>query len=197
MTQKRRTRGAGLRRSRRFRRPGALCLLKTMQGMAAFNALDADDARRELMTCCASRVFAERVAAGRPYRDREALAEAAQTVIRDLAWADVLEALDAHPRIGERPEGEAREAAWSRQEQSGVAAAGADVRAALAEGNAAYEKRFGHVYLICATGLDAEEMLRRLRARLGNDEETERRVVRDELAKITRIRLAKLLGGEG
>jgi 2-oxo-4-hydroxy-4-carboxy-5-ureidoimidazoline decarboxylase len=88
-----------------------------------------------------------------------------------------------------------RESGWSRQEQSGVGAAGREVLEELAEGNRAYEERFGHVYLVCATGLSAEEMLARLRGRLGNDEETERDVVRAELAKITRLRLAKLLGG--
>lgn len=76
-----------------------------------------------------------------------------------------------------------------------MGAAGREVLEELAEGNHAYEERFGHVYLVCATGLSAEEMLARLRGRLGNDEETERDVVRAELAKITRLRLTKLLGG--
>ncbi|NUP00085.1 MAG: OHCU decarboxylase, partial [Nonomuraea sp.] len=80
------------------------------------------------------------------------------------------------------------------QEQSGVPD---DLRAALAAGNRAYEQRFGHVYLVCATGLSGSELLARLRTRLGNDEETERDVVRDELAKITRLRLGKLVEEEG
>ncbi|NUS08957.1 MAG: 2-oxo-4-hydroxy-4-carboxy-5-ureidoimidazoline decarboxylase, partial [Nonomuraea sp.] len=122
------------------------------------------------------------------------LADAAEAAVRALEWPDVLEALSAHPRIGERAAGEGRESRWSRQEQSGVPD---DLRAALAAGNRAYEQRFGHVYLVCATGLSGSELLARLRARLGNDEETERGVVRDELAKITRLRLGKLMEEEG
>lgn len=100
------------------------------------------------------------------------------------------------PDGGEATAAEGREASWSRQEQSGVDAAGQAVLDGLAEGNRAYEERFGHVYLVCATGMTAEEMLDRLRERLRNDESTERGVVRTELARITRLRLAKLLGEE-
>ncbi|MER7619020.1 2-oxo-4-hydroxy-4-carboxy-5-ureidoimidazoline decarboxylase, partial [Nonomuraea wenchangensis] len=140
------------------------------------------------------------VAAGRPYGDLAGLLAAAEAAAGALAWPDVLEALAAHPRIGERPAGAGREAAWSRQEQSGVGGDDdgdddGDLRAALAEGNRAYEARFGHVYLVCATGLGGAELLARLRERLGNDEEREHAAVRDELAKITRLRLVKLMGG--
>lgn len=164
----------------------------TPGGLAAFNACDREDAEKELLACCASRAFAGAVAAGRPYPDPDRLADAAGRAVQELSWAEVLEALGAHPRIGERPDGASREAAWSRREQAGVEDG---LRAALAEGNRAYEDRFGHVYLICATGLTGAEMLRRLRERLGHDDETERRTVREELAKITRLRLAKLLEG--
>ncbi|MEU8249377.1 2-oxo-4-hydroxy-4-carboxy-5-ureidoimidazoline decarboxylase [Nonomuraea sp. NPDC048916] len=163
----------------------------TLTGLAALNAREPAGAEEELLTCCASRAFARTVAAGRPYRDPDGLLAAAGTAVHDLAWPDVLEALAAHPRIGERPAGAGRESAWSRQEQSGVEDG---LREALAEGNRAYEDRFGHVYLICATGLTGGQMLDRLRERLGHDEETERRTVRDELAAITALRLAKLLG---
>ncbi|WP_030910075.1 2-oxo-4-hydroxy-4-carboxy-5-ureidoimidazoline decarboxylase [Streptosporangium amethystogenes] len=166
-------------------------------GLAAFNALGTEEAEAELLACCACRDFAARVAASRPYRDLGRLAEVAEATVRSLDWSGVHEALAAHPRIDEPPrEGgrSGREAAWSRREQSGVEAAGREVRDRLAEGNRAYERRFGHVYLICATGLSAEEMLARLTERLGNDEDTERDVVRAELAKITRLRLGKLLG---
>lgn len=166
----------------------------TSGGLAAFNARDAERAEKELLACCASRAFARRVAAARPYADAEALAGTAARAVLELDWEDVLEALSAHPRIGERPAGDTREAAWSRREQAGVED---ELRAALAEGNRAYEDRFGHVYLICATGLTGAEMLARLRERLGHDDETERRTVREELAKITRLRIGKLLEGEG
>ncbi|TXK41961.1 2-oxo-4-hydroxy-4-carboxy-5-ureidoimidazoline decarboxylase [Nonomuraea sp. C10] len=164
----------------------------TPAGLAAFNALDREGAEKELLACCASRAFAREVAAGRPYPDQDRLADAAGRAVLALGWPDVLEALGAHPRIGERPAGDSREAAWSRREQAGVEDG---LRAALAEGNRAYEDRFGHVYLVCATGLTGAEMLRLLRERLGHDEETERRVVREELAKITRLRAGKLAEG--
>ena len=96
------------------------------------------------------------MAARRPFQDAAALADAAGAAVRELTWPQVLEALAAHPRIGERARGPAKESAWSRQEQSGVEE---ELRAALAEGNQAYERRFGHVYLICATGLTGGEML--------------------------------------
>jgi 2-oxo-4-hydroxy-4-carboxy-5-ureidoimidazoline decarboxylase len=86
--------------------------------------------------------------------------------------------------------------AWSQQEQSGVTRANAGVRAELAAANAAYEERFGHVYLVAATGKDAEELLAIARSRLTNDRVTERGVVLAELAKINRLRLAKLLHEE-
>jgi 2-oxo-4-hydroxy-4-carboxy-5-ureidoimidazoline decarboxylase len=102
-----------------------------------------------------------------------------------LDWADVLEAIAGHPRIG------ARAAGQSAAEQSGVADSS---RAALADGNREYEERFGHVYLICATGLSGEEMLAALRERLGNDPRTERKVATTELRKITVLRARKALG---
>lgn len=165
----------------------------TLSALDAFNSRPPDEARKELMACCASRAFAGGVAERRPYRDLDELLAAAEAAVKGLEWGDVLEALAAHPRIGERAGGGSREASWSRQEQSGVED---EVREALAEGNRAYEARFGHVYLVCATGLSGARLLARLRERLGNDEEGERAVVRDELAKITRLRLVKLLGGE-
>jgi 2-oxo-4-hydroxy-4-carboxy-5-ureidoimidazoline decarboxylase len=156
-----------------------------------FNARPPAEAEADLLACCASRAFAGKVAALRPYADPERLLDAAGAAVLELAWDDVLEALSAHPRIGERPGGGGREASWSRQEQSGVEDG---LRTVLAEGNRAYEERFGHVYLVCATGLTGAEMLARLRERLGNDEERERAVVRAELAAITRLRLRRLVG---
>ncbi|MBB6344091.1 2-oxo-4-hydroxy-4-carboxy-5-ureidoimidazoline decarboxylase [Nonomuraea muscovyensis] len=175
----------------------------TRAGLDRFNALAPEDAERDLLACCASRAFAAAVTAGRPYPGPGALADAAEAAVRALGWPDVLEALEAHPRIGARPGGAGREAAWSRQEQAGLGAgaagSGADggedgLRQALADGNRAYEDRFGHVHLVCATGLTGTEMLAGLRERLGNDDDTERGVVRDHLARITRLRIAKLLG---
>jgi 2-oxo-4-hydroxy-4-carboxy-5-ureidoimidazoline decarboxylase len=98
---------------------------------------------------------------------------------------------------GATREPDRRDGVWSRQEQAGVAGASADTLAALAAGNRAYEERFGQVFLICATGLSAAAMLAALRTRLGNDADTEAKIVREELRKITGLRLRKLLGGEG
>ncbi|RZS36352.1 2-oxo-4-hydroxy-4-carboxy-5-ureidoimidazoline decarboxylase [Herbihabitans rhizosphaerae] len=162
-------------------------------GLTWLNGLAADDADAELRTCCASRAWAGKVAAGRPYADRSALADAADGALDDLGWADVTEALAAHPRIGERAGGADRESAWSRGEQSAASHAAESTVDALTEGNRQYEERFGHVFLICATGRGAEEILVELRSRLGNDPDTERRVVHDELRKITHLRLGKLL----
>jgi 2-oxo-4-hydroxy-4-carboxy-5-ureidoimidazoline decarboxylase len=100
-------------------------------------------------------------------------------------------------RGGKARDGDTRDGEWSRQEQAGMAGASADTIAALAAGNMAYEERFGQVFLICATGLSAAEMLTALRTRLGNDPDTEAKIVREELRKITGLRLRKLLGGDG
>ena len=100
-------------------------------------------------------------------------------------------AAGGRPGPGPGPAGGDREAAWSRQEQSGTRDAPPDVQAGLRAGNAAYEERFGHVFLICATGMSAASMLAALQGRLGHDPAREREVVRDELTKIVRLRLAK------
>jgi 2-oxo-4-hydroxy-4-carboxy-5-ureidoimidazoline decarboxylase len=168
-----------------------------MSDLAAFNALDESESRALLLACCASPAFAAKVTAGRPYPGVAELVAAAGAAVGELRWAEVREALAAHPRIGERPAGLSREASWSRGEQAGTADAAEDVRRRLAAGNVAYEERFGHVYLVCATGLTAGELLARLERRLGDDEETERRAVREELMKITRLRVAKLIEETG
>ncbi|HKA68645.1 MAG TPA: 2-oxo-4-hydroxy-4-carboxy-5-ureidoimidazoline decarboxylase [Actinomycetes bacterium] len=164
-------------------------------GLDRWNALPADEAERELAACCASTAWVRAVVSGRPYRDLGAVLDASAAAFAELADADVDEALAAHPRIGERAAGSSREAAWSRQEQSGAADADAPTTAALAAGNRAYEQRFDRVFLICATGLSAAQMLAALEARLGNDDATERAVVRTELAKIAALRLERMLAG--
>jgi len=156
----------------------------------AFNSLPAED----LLAVCAAPVWAERVAARRPYASREEIVAAADAALRELAWTDVLAALSAHPRIGERAAGDSREAAWSRREQS-AAAAEADeaTTAALIEVNRAYEAKFGHVFLIFASGRTRKEILAAARERLGNDEQTERPIVAGELRKIALLRLERML----
>jgi 2-oxo-4-hydroxy-4-carboxy-5-ureidoimidazoline decarboxylase len=164
-----------------------------MPGLNRFNALPEPAARRELAACCAARRFTETVAAGRPYRDREALRASVDTALTALDWDGVREALAAHPRIGERAAASGREAAWSAAEQSAAASGAAEIRQRIAEGNVAYENRFGHVFLICANGRPANDVLAALTVRLGNDPGTEQKVVRDELRKIVHLRLEKVL----
>jgi 2-oxo-4-hydroxy-4-carboxy-5-ureidoimidazoline decarboxylase len=116
-------------------------------------------------------------------------------LLAELDWAEVRQAVDAHPRIGERVAGTGREADWSRREQSGMDHAEQDVRLAVVEANRAYEERFGHVFLISATGRTDVEMLAAARLRVGNDDDTERAVVRAELGLIVGRRLTVLLDG--
>jgi 2-oxo-4-hydroxy-4-carboxy-5-ureidoimidazoline decarboxylase len=165
----------------------------TRAGLDALNALPAADAGRQLSTCCASRAWVERMVAGRPYADLDALLNASDRAIRELDRDGLAEALAGHPRIGQRADGSSTEAVWSRREQASVGDAAAGVRAALQEGNRAYEQRFGHVFLISASGRSAEEMLAALHERLANDPDTEWGVVAEELRKITRLRLERLL----
>ncbi|HEX5996480.1 MAG TPA: 2-oxo-4-hydroxy-4-carboxy-5-ureidoimidazoline decarboxylase [Jiangellales bacterium] len=162
-------------------------------GLAAFNSLPPEEAESVLMACCSSRRWTRLVADGRPYPTVDEVYEAADSAVNELTERDIDEALDGHPRIGERPS--ASHSVWSKQEQTGVSNAAADVHAALADRNRAYEERFGHVYLVCATGKSAEELLATLNDRLSNDPATERRVVRTELAMINRIRLERMLAG--
>lgn len=164
--------------------------------LARLNSLPPAEARAELLKCCGSSRWAEGVAARRPFRSVEELEEAADRVWRELSADDWLEAFRAHPKIGERQaaaevSGQARE--WSEGEQAGAAGAAAETRAALAEGNRAYEERFGFIFIVCAAGKTAEEMLALLRARLGHDREAELRVAAEEQRRITRLRLRKLL----
>jgi OHCU decarboxylase len=161
-----------------------------LRSLDRFNQLSDEEAAGELLAVCHSRRWAKEVAAGRPYPDVAALQRAADDVWLHLSPEDWREAFEAHPRIGE---GGGASADWSRQEQAGVGDAGQDVRDRLARGNAAYEARFGHVFLISAAGRDADEILAALTERLGNDPDTELRVAAEEHRRITRLRLERLL----
>lgn len=171
-----------------------------MSGPAAIlDGLPAAEARRLLSRCCGSGRWVEGMLERRPFGDDERLYAAAEEIWWQLAGDDWLEAFSHHPRIGDRCLEVERFAATrdlSRREQSGTAAASPEVLEALHEGNRAYEERFGHVFLICATGKSAGEMLAALEERLGNDPETELRVAAAEQAKILRLRLEKLIETE-
>ncbi|MEU1664364.1 2-oxo-4-hydroxy-4-carboxy-5-ureidoimidazoline decarboxylase [Streptomyces sparsogenes] len=156
-------------------------------GLARFNTADEPGVAALLREVCASRVWAAAVAAGRPYGSVAALLAAAEDAVAGLTDADLAEAMAGHPPIGRPRPGDAT----SAREQSGV---GEAERAELLELNLAYQERHGHVFLICATGRGGEEMLAALKERIGNDADTERDIVRTELGRINRIRLARLVG---
>lgn len=159
--------------------------------VAEFDAAPVADAAAELVPCCTSRRWVSGLVSGRPYARLDRLTAASDALLAKLDWPELESVLAGHPRIGERSLGSDRAGGWSRQEQSGTADAAETVREQLAAANLAYEQRFGHVFLICATGMSAEAMLTALRSRLRNDPVAERQVVRGELVKIVRLRLAK------
>ena len=142
---------------------------------------------RELERCCGSRRWVAAVAARRPFNDVNELYDAADEIWWSLDGGDWLEAFSQHPRIGERAAG------WAQDEQSRVTEASDKTRSALAERNRDYERKFGHVFLICATGKDADDILAALERRMDNDPASELRIAAAEQAKITRLRLEKLV----
>ena len=166
--------------------------LPDVRDVTAFDGLSPAEAAAALAPCCASRQWAATVIAGRPYGTLARLTAASDAAIAALDWAGISEALAAHPRIGDAgAAAPGREAAWSAAEQSAAMAAGLTDRDRLAAGNAAYERRFGHVFLICAAGRSAADMLAAQARRMGNDPAAEREVVRAELLAIVALRLER------
>lgn len=164
--------------------------------LSELNGLARERAVEELMRCCGCAAWAASMERRRPFASKEALLAAA-----DEEWARAepehwIEAFSHHPRIGGKDALRARFAAtasWSQGEQSQVAEADEATLDALAAGNAEYESKFGHIFIVCAAGKSAQEMLRLLRGRLPNDPAFEKRVAAAEQGKITKIRLEKLL----
>jgi 2-oxo-4-hydroxy-4-carboxy-5-ureidoimidazoline decarboxylase len=160
------------------------------------NTEPAQDAHAALMRCCGATRWADGMVARRPFADADALLAAADEVWAAMGEGDWREAFTHHPRIGDVSklrEKFASTATWSSQEQKGVSGASEETIQALAQGNRAYEEKFGFIFLVCATGKSAEEMLALLRERMPNDAAAELRIAAGEQAKITRIRLEKLL----
>ena len=157
----------------------------------------APEQARELLTaCCGASPWVEAMLAARPFGEPERLFAVADRCWSALSAEQLADAIARHPRLGgsrARAAVSAREQAWSAGEQFGAGSADDAGRAALATGNEEYERRFGHTFILCATGLDAREMLANLRRRLENDAGTEREITSRELHKITRLRLEKLL----
>jgi 2-oxo-4-hydroxy-4-carboxy-5-ureidoimidazoline decarboxylase len=162
---------------------------------AKVNGWTEADARMGFRACCDSTRWAERMTAARPFVDEAALLAAAEENFQNLGRADWLEAFAAHPQIGDMAALRAKfghESGWPAGEQAGIAAASETVLQALAKGNADYEARFGYIFIVCATGKTAAEMLALLQTRLGNDPKNELAIAAAEQQKITYLRLRKL-----
>ena len=170
---------------------------KDIEGpIGKLNRLSAEEARAALLACCGSTRWADATAALRPFWDVGQLLNIGGRVWRELGREDWLEAFRAHPKIGEsRPERETGAAAraWSEGEQARAREASDATLESLAEANREYEGRFGFIFIVCAAGRSAEEMLAALRERLGNDPEAELRVAAGEQWRITELRLGKFL----
>lgn len=161
-----------------------------------FNALPLEALREALRRCCGSTRWVELMAARRPYPSTRELLVAADEADRALSEGDWLEAFAHHPRIGDVASLRSKfasTAAWAAGEQSGTSHASEETLQALAEGNDAYFEKFGFIFIVCATGKSAGEMLALLRARLPNTPADELLVAAAEQSKITRLRLEKLL----
>jgi len=153
-------------------------------------------AESALLSCCGSRRWAQKMTAARPFADVSSLLNRAEQIWYSLETEDWLEAFAAHPKIGAKksvPQATAQSAEWSHGEQSGTRAAADSVLTELKEANRLYEARFGFIFIVCATGKSAAEMLEICHRRLNNDNGIEIRVAADEQGKITEIRLRKLL----
>lgn len=160
------------------------------------NQLDSAEAEQALTACCSARAWVTQMLERRPFASRDAVFAAAADVWASLGREDYLEAFAAHPKIGESlatlRERFAKTAHWSGAEQAGVAGSRDAVLEELRQLNIAYQERFDYIFIVCATGKSAEEMLALLAARLHNAPDQELHVAAAEQAKITRLRLEKL-----
>ena len=166
------------------------------EALARLNQASPEIAESQFLDCCGSQKWARTMNETRPFADVAALLEKAAQIWLNLDAPDWLEAFAAHPKIGARaaaPKQQAQSAEWSRGEQSGTRAADDSVLDALAEANRLYERKFGYIFIVCATGKSAEEMLEICRQRINNDADTELQIAAEEQRKITEIRLNKLL----
>ena len=160
-----------------------------------FNALPDDRAAEALTACCGAHRWVAAMMTRRPFGSVDDVIAAADEIWRGTTERDWREAFDHHPRIGESRSVAAqghRAATWSSGEQARASAVDGAVKRQLAEVNAEYEARFGHIYIVCAAGRSADELLAIARGRLANDPETELRIAVEEQRKITELRLRKL-----
>jgi 2-oxo-4-hydroxy-4-carboxy-5-ureidoimidazoline decarboxylase len=161
-----------------------------------FNALAPEKAAEELTRCCGASRWVDIMLKCRPFKDKAVLLKDAESTWSVMMPRDWMEAFEHHPRIGDKDalrEKFAKTADWAKGEQSGAAAADDATLEALAAGNAEYEGKFGFIFIVCATGKSAKEMLALLNARLPNIQAAEMKLAAAEQAKITKLRLEKLL----
>ena len=161
-----------------------------MPTLEVINRLPFETAEAGFFQCCGSRRWAERMSGSRPFTMEADLFSVASRIWHSLSEADWLEAFSHHPKIGQSSKPMAK---WAEEEQAGARSAASDVLADLARNNEQYTEKFGFIFLVCATGKTAEEMLALLKARMGNSPEEEIRIAAGEQAKITHLRLEKLL----
>jgi allantoicase len=157
-------------------------------GLHSLNAAGDETAVRDLLRCCGSSNWAKRMAGIRPFSNIDEFEEAADRVWALCSREDWLEAFAAHPKIGQRSNNE-----WSRKEQAGTNEPTADIQAALERGNEQYAKKFGYIFIVCATGKTASQILENLQQRLANDSESELYHAAEQQQLITHLRLRKLL----
>nr|WP_206323288.1 2-oxo-4-hydroxy-4-carboxy-5-ureidoimidazoline decarboxylase [Streptomyces sp. HNM0574] len=157
--------------------------------MAWFNSAVESDASAALHDICAARAWGDALLAKRPYADASALFTASDAAMAELSAQGLAEAMSGHPPIGRPKPGDPT----SSREQRGMSGASEELKAEMLELNLAYQDKFGHVFLICATGLSGEQMRDAVRNRMDNSPEQEREIVRNELVKINRIRLQGLV----
>ncbi|MFJ8967686.1 2-oxo-4-hydroxy-4-carboxy-5-ureidoimidazoline decarboxylase [Streptomyces anulatus] len=158
-------------------------------GLTRFNTLADGEATPALHEACASATWGNTILAGRPYATEEALLSASDAAMAMLTAEDLAEAMAGHPPIGRPKPGDPT----SSREQRGMAGASEELKTEMLELNLAYQERFGHVFLICATGATGEQMRDAVKSRIGNSPEQEQEIVRTELGKINRIRLTRLV----
>jgi OHCU decarboxylase len=164
--------------------------------LARWNGLPAAEAVREILPCCGSMAWARAIVARRPFANEASLLAFSDETWRNLNQADWIEAFRSHPRIGDsqaEQHGDARSAVWSAHEQRDAKAASNEVKIALAEANREYERRFGRIFIVCASGKTSPEILRILRQRLHNDPQAELQESAEQQRQITQIRLKKWL----
>ncbi len=173
-----------------------MTLIQLQIAMEQLNSLPVSEAENEFLKCCGSSNWARRMAAERPFLSLNKLLDSGDQIWWSLEPHDWLEAFHSHPKIGEQKAAAAvtvEAQRWSEDEQARIRDSARETIAALAKLNHEYEEKFGYIFIVCASGKSSEEMLASLRQRLVNNPDEELRIAAAEQAKITQLRLTKLI----